>query len=414
MESNYLKEINKYKKMGLNLNLLGKYDLAIKYFKKVLKLDEYNFDALINMAAALIRLNKSDEALSLFHKAHKVKPKDEFTLSEIGNIMFSKGRYSDAIKSYEEVISINREHKSAYYNKALAYEKMKEYGNAIKGYAELIEVDKNYFDGYYSKARVEENIGLYKDAIDTYKNLAKVTEDDIQPYLKIAQVYNKIGFYKHALEYLDMVIAISTELSIGYLNKAVILHTCKEDEEAIKWFDKAIIVEDDNPDIYARKGISYNSLKEYEKALECYDLAIQIKNDFFKAYIFKGELLMNQKRYKEAAECYDLLLKKDKSKQYSSLARAPYNLAIAYKYLKDNENLKTACESGLEYYDQLIEMSEENPEFYALKGELYMFLGNIVEAEKAYDYALKLDSDCAEGYYLRAKFYLLNQNEKKL
>jgi len=61
---------------AIDLSHLGKYEEAIKYFNKVLAIDPYRINVLINKAIALGNLTRYDEAITYFNKVLASKPSD--------------------------------------------------------------------------------------------------------------------------------------------------------------------------------------------------------------------------------------------------------------------------------------------------------------------------------------------------
>ena len=51
-----------------------------------------------------------------------------------GNEYYLQGEFNDAIKNYEKILSLNREHQDLYFNLGNAYFRNKEVGNAIWSY----------------------------------------------------------------------------------------------------------------------------------------------------------------------------------------------------------------------------------------------------------------------------------------
>ena len=92
--------LNQYPKLPILYNLLGasyaskdQNKLAIKYFKKAIKLDSNNFEYYNNIGKSLFSLNLYDEAKLYFEKSLEIK-KDNFdTYFNIGLIYQEKKDY---------------------------------------------------------------------------------------------------------------------------------------------------------------------------------------------------------------------------------------------------------------------------------------------------------------------------------
>ena len=60
--------------VGVTFARLGNYSMAIDYFKKAIRNDEEEMDYKVNLAVALYRMYKYDEALSYYEDVKKAKP----------------------------------------------------------------------------------------------------------------------------------------------------------------------------------------------------------------------------------------------------------------------------------------------------------------------------------------------------
>ena len=92
-----------------NLGLLNtsdsNYEKAEKYFKKILKIKDNFFDALINYSTLKLNINQGSEAIKILKKI-KIKSENQYisTLDEISklNLYFAIGKAKEDIKKYSE------------------------------------------------------------------------------------------------------------------------------------------------------------------------------------------------------------------------------------------------------------------------------------------------------------------------
>lgn len=70
------------------------------------------------------------------------------TLKQIGNEFLGAGRLAEAIQCYSEAISLNNKNPVFYYNRAVAYDKMKQHDRAIKDCKQALKLDPLYSKAY--------------------------------------------------------------------------------------------------------------------------------------------------------------------------------------------------------------------------------------------------------------------------
>jgi len=85
-----------------------------------------------------------------------------------------KGMYKDAIASFNEAIKLEPHFSKAYYNRGLAYAKIKEYTNAIFDFRKAIELDLDFMEAYYNCGIAYMKLGDNKEAFQYLKVAASL------------------------------------------------------------------------------------------------------------------------------------------------------------------------------------------------------------------------------------------------
>ena len=103
-----------YPKSIFLLNLLGvingelnNFDDAIKYFKKIIKLNKNFADAYYNLGILYKKINKIDESINSYIECIKIKPEKFEAYNNLGNIYRDKNQIEEAIKKYLQCLEIN-------------------------------------------------------------------------------------------------------------------------------------------------------------------------------------------------------------------------------------------------------------------------------------------------------------------
>lgn len=201
---------------GNALAFLKKYNEALVCYEKALTIDPKNKDAKNNKQSALkvIKLlknsklsdgyftqgydlymkNKYQEALQYFNKALKLNPKNEkakdhkqYTLEILktnkleeqennyvnrGNELSLSGQYNDAILNYESALKIDPNNAVAWLGKAYAYHSLGKYDVAIGCYTKVLELDPTNSDArkYAYEAQNEIDKAKYSSSSSSYNN----------------------------------------------------------------------------------------------------------------------------------------------------------------------------------------------------------------------------------------------------
>lgn len=73
--------------------------------------------------------------------ANRLDPKDAASWGNKGNVLYSQGKYDEAIKAYDKAIEINPQYSEAWNNKGNAFYAQGKYDEAVRAYDKAIEID---------------------------------------------------------------------------------------------------------------------------------------------------------------------------------------------------------------------------------------------------------------------------------
>ncbi len=260
-----------YNNIGILYGHIGKYNKALEYFKKALK----------------IRLSISGEN----------HPDTVLSYNNMGIVYDYKGEYDKALECHKKALKIrlslfgeNHPHTAATYNNiGIAYNDTGEYGKAIEYHKKALKIRLSVFG---------EN---HPDTAATYNN--------------IGILYSDVGEYGKALEYHKKALKIRLSVfgenhphtATSYNNIGTIYYNRGEYQRAIEYYKKAVeinfsVLGEDHPDTaatYNNIGIAYNDTGEYDKAIEYHKKALKIWLSVFgENHPYTGEA------YQEIASSY--------------------------------------------------------------------------------------------------------------
>lgn len=128
-----------------------------------------------------------------------------------GNQKNDKGDYVGAIEDFNKAIKRSpKEHSALYYNRGIAYEKLKEYDKAIIDFQKALQINKfkdpsQRVKIYYEIGNSYAGLRLIDSCIVYYKKVDKLNPNDDFIIFNIAFAYDYIGETEQACEYLTKV-----------------------------------------------------------------------------------------------------------------------------------------------------------------------------------------------------------------
>jgi len=259
---------------GLRYFEEGKYEEALQSLELARAKDPNSIYLRLKIAAALIRLDKIDEAEKILLEAKKIDP-DDFDISWVLIFVYSLNNNNQKLEQeYESFLKKAHELKpkdvgiSEYLAQFYFYQKKPQ--EAIKVYEKILETNPEHVVALFWLGYLYDQVGREEEAIEVWKKGLAV-DSSYTPIL------NSLG-YLYALEgkNLDeaekmLKKALSSEPENGaYLDSLGWIYFKKADyEKAKEYLEKAISLTKD-PEIYEHLGDLYIKLGDSAKAKEYY------------------------------------------------------------------------------------------------------------------------------------------------
>lgn len=148
---------------GISLAARGRYKEAIDYFDKVLALDPKQWNTQEAKKKALSVLNKKEDKVP-----EKQYDQNLISLMKQGIENAVRGRYQEALKLLDKVISINPDFSGGWSNKGWVLSKMRKSKEALKYLNKSLELDPNNVNNIVNKGSTLNDLGKFKEALKTY------------------------------------------------------------------------------------------------------------------------------------------------------------------------------------------------------------------------------------------------------
>ena len=78
---------------------------------------------------------------------------------EKGNAFAMQSKYDEALKAYDQAISINPQYADAWYNKGIALGNLGKYDEALQAFDQTIRINPQYADAWYKKGAALKALG---------------------------------------------------------------------------------------------------------------------------------------------------------------------------------------------------------------------------------------------------------------
>ena len=226
------------KEKGISLAKLSEDSKAIKYFDKVLEIDPSDSKTLYFKGLSLSNLSENSQAIECFDYVLKLNPnftealrakgavleniakelpkypvgKDISTILYKGIQYLENENYENAIKLFNEGISLDPNSSILYNYKGDALLKLEKYEEAIKSYDEALKINPEYFDVLKDKGRVYDALGSFDKAIDCYDKAIKIRPKNAQIWFFKGLALYRLTKYDEAISCFDESLRIDIKM----------------------------------------------------------------------------------------------------------------------------------------------------------------------------------------------------------
>jgi tetratricopeptide (TPR) repeat protein len=205
---NYLAHNN----LGLALQREGKTDEAMSHYDEALRIRPGYATARTNLGVALSKQGKTADAIATYAEALRHNPGLAKAHADMGAALAAQGRVDEAIAEYNEALRLKPGHPESHANLGLALASKGKLDDAIVHYREALKLKPGYFE-------VENNLG-YALAVR--------------------------GRFDEAIVHYNEAIRLSPGFELARVNLAVALANLKKTEEALEAFFDVLRINPDN------------------------------------------------------------------------------------------------------------------------------------------------------------------------
>ncbi|TYQ16723.1 UNVERIFIED_CONTAM: Periplasmic protease [Acetivibrio alkalicellulosi] len=272
----------------------GEYEKTIEYCQKILRRDEYNYEALTYKGVSHRNLMNYQEAIEIFLLANERYPRDVFILNELGYAYHFLSEYYESLKYYDEVIGIDPKNLEAHVWKGYTLLELYEYDKAIETADNYLAINDNNLEGYNLKGKAYLYQEKYDDAIKYFQKAINSHWDDYDVYedahTNIIYALFIQNSLQECIEFSESIIDEFPKLAYIPYYIGECYYVMGEYETAIEYYTKANEIDDDNQFAFVDIGWSYFQLQEYDKALIYANKALDVNSYDFSAQSLSHEL----------------------------------------------------------------------------------------------------------------------------
>lgn len=236
-----------------------------------------------NLALALQRQGKPEQALPHYFEVLRLKPDYKTTHYNIGHALRRQGKPIDAIAHYKEEIRLNPDYQNSYYELANVLMELKRADEAIDYYLKALSIKPNdELANYYLGIALKKQ-GRTDEAIARFMQALRIKPDFEKALYQMAVCLAKQGRTDEAIALYRQILRANPNSEKTHHRLGIALQRKGRTEDAIDQYYKALRLNPENAGTYNNLGIALLEKGNIQGAIKQFQQALRIRPNFMTA-----------------------------------------------------------------------------------------------------------------------------------
>ena len=198
---------------------------------------------------------------------------DKLNFLKRGNMAYSDGNASEALRYYNEALKIDSAFVDAWNNRGLAEMQQNLFDEAIFSFEKAIRYKPDYTEALLNSVKANIKVHQHYAALSSLENLQQLWGDSSIIFFTRGLIYHDMKKNELAMENLKLAWDKDSTNIETLINIANVHYHNKEYATAVRLLQQALIKDADNPMAYNILGMAYAETGKLEEALTTIELA---------------------------------------------------------------------------------------------------------------------------------------------
>jgi tetratricopeptide (TPR) repeat protein len=166
----------------------GRIEEAERIYRRVLRKNPDNVDALRLLALLALRVDRQDDAESLLQRAIEIAPDFLLALLDLGRLRKEQDRYEEALECFDRVIALEPSQPQAHFLRAATLARASFTHESIDAYRSCLAVRPGHVGALLGLGHVLKAVGDYDAAVSSYQACMREAPDFGETYWSLANL----------------------------------------------------------------------------------------------------------------------------------------------------------------------------------------------------------------------------------
>lgn len=288
---------------GMALMGLSRYDEAVEQFdhviidKNIAIILANNKRALRGKGIAYFNMQNFKEAITQFDEALNISVLSDMDMDILyykGKSLMSIGAYSQATKTYTDIIEQFGEEPQVLADRAYTYQKTGDYDKGLDDYDKAIALQKDNYEYFFGKYNLLRGANKSNEAKEVLREAAEIPVKTKADKFSLAKIHFYQGLHDQAFPELSESFANGFVDAYFYIGE---IYIKKKDYSTAKYYYDKYIEEggSDTPQVYNQIASCLIKMGEYEQALPYLEAGNKYIHDDLTRVLLKNQVIVCEK-----------------------------------------------------------------------------------------------------------------------
>ncbi len=257
----------------------GRIDEAILHYRSALEIQPNSVEAHFNLGNALVKHGELDEAIAQFQRSMEIQPDLVKPHYNLGNALFTQGRMEDAIVQYRKTLEIEPDNVEALNNLGNALAMKGADAEAIAQYQKALALQPNYSDAHSDLGHVLLKLGRLDEAVAQFRQAVAAKADDPDLQNDLGRSLLLENDFDGAMACFEKTTPLSPEPAVRWRSVGDNFLKQEDWDAAIPCYHQAIKIDPHSANACANLGLACFQKGDAREAIDAWEKSLAINPD---------------------------------------------------------------------------------------------------------------------------------------
>ncbi len=256
---------------AVSLHRQGRLDEAEKIYRRVLKNNRNDFNALHLLGMLNHQRGKSGEAYSLITSALKLHPRSPDALSNLAFVLHALKRDDEALASIDKALEIAPDHLDALNNRGNLLLSLSRPADAVAAFDRVLALEPRHVQAHINRGNALSELGQGTDALAEYDAALALQPGNPYAFYNRGNALRAMGREADAIEAYGSALLALQSHQASWVNLGLALMALNRHGEALDAYRKALELAPDNADANFNESLALLTIGDYRRGFEKYE-----------------------------------------------------------------------------------------------------------------------------------------------